>query len=126
MITLRTNMVTTHDYYLQTLIYETEDFYEDFSSDKEMFDFSNYSIKSEYQDNSNKLVVGEMKDETAGVANKEFIGLKPKICSYLVDETSEHEKAKSVNRNVVATIIHNEYKDILFNKKSLRRSINRI
>ena len=42
----------------------TGDVYEDFSNDKEMFDFSNYSTKSKYYDNSNKLVVGNMKDET--------------------------------------------------------------
>ena len=35
---------------------------------EKMFDFSNYSTKSKYYDNSNKLVVGKMKDETAGVA----------------------------------------------------------
>ena len=31
---------------------KTEDVYEDFSSSKEMFDFSNYSTKSKYFDNS--------------------------------------------------------------------------
>ena len=45
---------------------KTEDVYEDFSKDKEMFDFSNYSVKSKYCDESNKLVVGKMKDETGG------------------------------------------------------------
>ena len=40
---------------------KTEDVYEDFSNDKEMFDFSNYSTKSKYYDNSNKLVFGKMK-----------------------------------------------------------------
>ena len=55
-------------------VYEikTEDVYEDFSNDKEMFDFGNYSAKSKYYDHSNKLVVGKMKDETAGVAIEEF------------------------------------------------------
>ena len=38
-----------------------------------MFDFSNYSTKSKYYDNSNKLVIGKMKDETAGVAIEEFV-----------------------------------------------------
>ena len=41
-----------------------------------------------------------MKDETAGVMIEEFVGLKPKIYSFLVDENSEHKKAKSVNKNV--------------------------
>ena len=49
-----------------SLMYEIKT--EDFRNDKEMFDFSNYSTKSKYCDNSNKLVVGKMKDETAGVA----------------------------------------------------------
>ena len=34
--------------------------------------------KSKYYVNSNKFVVGKMKDETVGVAIKEFVGLKPK------------------------------------------------
>ena len=51
----------------------TEDVFEDFSKDKEMFDFSNYSTKPKYYDNSNKLVVGKMKDETGGVALKSLL-----------------------------------------------------
>ena len=35
---------------------EMEDVYEDFNSDKEMSDFNNYSTKSKYYDNTNKLV----------------------------------------------------------------------
>ena len=41
-------------------------------------------------------------------------------------ENSEHKKAKSVNKNAVLTIIHNEYKDVLLNNKCLRHSRNRI
>ena len=50
--------------YTDILMYEikTEDVYEDFSSNKEMFDFSNYSTKSKYYENSNKLVTGKIKD----------------------------------------------------------------
>ena len=44
---------------------KTEDVYKHFSSDKEIFDFSNYSTKSKYYDNSNKLVIGKVKDEVA-------------------------------------------------------------
>ena len=35
---------------------KTKDVYKDFSNDKEMFDFSNYTAYSKYYDNSNKLV----------------------------------------------------------------------
>ena len=45
-----------------------------------MLDFSNYP---KYYDDSIKLMVGKMKDETGRVAIKEFVGLKPKyIHSY--------------------------------------------
>ena len=50
----------------------TEDVYKDFSSDKEMSDFSNYSTKSNYYNDSNKLVIAKMKDETGDVAIQEF------------------------------------------------------
>ena len=46
---------------------KSEDVYENFRKDKEMFNFSNYSTKSKYYDDSNKLVVGKMKDKTGGV-----------------------------------------------------------
>ena len=95
-----------------SLIYEikTEDVYKNFSDDREMFNLSSYLIKSKYYDNSNKLVLGKMKDETAGVASEEFVGLKPKMYSYLVDDNSDHKKVKGINKNVIATISHNEYK----------------
>ena len=63
-----------------------------------MFDFSNYSIKSKYYDDSNKLVIGKMKDETGGVAIEEFVGLKPKLYSFLVDN-NENKKEKGMNKN---------------------------
>ena len=55
-----------------SLMYETKngDVYEIFSRDKELFDFSNYSPDSKCHDDSKKIVVGKMKDETAGVAVK--------------------------------------------------------
>ena len=65
-------------------------------------------------------MVGKMKDETAGVVIEEFVGLKPKMYSDLVDDNSQHKKAKGINKNVVAAISHNEYKDVMLNKKCLR------
>ena len=49
-----------------------------------MFDFTDYSTKSKYHDDSNKLAIEKMKDKTGGVAVEEFVGLKPKIYSFLV------------------------------------------
>ena len=53
-----------------------------------------------------------MKDETTGIAIEEFVGLKPKMYSYLVSDNIEHKKAKGV-----ATISQNEYKGVLPDKK---------
>ena len=66
----------------------------------------NYSTKSKYYNNSKKLIIGKMKDKTAGVAIEEFVRLKPKMYSLLFDN-SEHKKAKGANKNVVAKISHN-------------------
>ena len=77
---------------------KSENVYEDFISYKEMFGFNN--------DDSNKLIVGKMKDEIGGVVIEGFVGLKSKMYSVLVDD-SEHKKAKGVNKNVVVTIRHN-------------------
>ena len=46
--------------------------------------------------------------------------------SILVSDTSEYKKEKGVNKTFVAKISHNEYKDVLFYKKCLRHSMNRI
>ena len=45
---------------------------------------------------------------------------------FLVDDSSEHKKGKDMNKNIVATIRHNKYKDNLLNNKCLRHLMNRI
>ena len=52
--------------------------------------------------------------------------MKPKVYSFLVDDSSEHKKAKGVNRNVFVIVSHGEYKDALLNKKCLTHSMNKI
>ena len=79
-----------------------------------------YSTKPKYYNNSCKLVISKMKDETTGIAIKEFVGLWPKMYSFLVGHNSEHKTAKCVNENVVATISHNEYTNTLFKNKCIR------
>ena len=73
-----------------------------------MFDSSNYSSKSKCYDDSSKLVIGKMKDETGGIMIEEFVRLKSKIYSFMVSDNNEHKKSKQVNRNVIATKSHNE------------------
>ena len=66
---IKINMATTQGYYWPRLII-TEHASEHFSKDEEMFDCSNYSAESKYHEDWNELVVGKMKDKTAGVVIK--------------------------------------------------------
>ena len=89
---------------------------------KDLFDFSNYSKGSIFYDESNKKVVGIMKDEYGGNIMDEVIGLKSKMYSIKKIGGSESSTAKGVN---IATEF-NEFKDVLFNKKVIRHKMKRI
>ena len=80
---------------------------------KKMFDFSNYSSKSNFYDDSNKLVIGKMKDEML----RRF--------SFLI-VNNKHKKTKGVDQNVAGKIVHNEYKNVLLKNQCLRHLVNRI
>ena len=97
-----------------SLVYEikSENVYEEFYNWKDLFDFSNYSKDSKFYDESNKKVIGNMKDEYVGVVIVEFIRLKAKMYSIKKFDGSESSTAKGVN---IATKF-NEFKDVLFNK----------
>ena len=85
-----------------------EDAYEDLIKNKEMFDFTNYLIKSKDCHDSNKLVVGKIKDEMDDVAIEKFVGLKRTMYSFWVNDRSDHIKRIVANKNVVKEISHNE------------------
>ena len=63
-----------------SLAYEikSEDLHEEFFKQKHLFDFSNYPKDSKFFDETNKKVIGKMKDEFVGVIVEEFVGLKSK------------------------------------------------
>ena len=54
----------------------------------------NYSAMSKHYDDSNKLAVGKIKYETAGVDIKEFVGLNLRIHSFLENSNCEHQNKK--------------------------------
>ena len=66
-----------------SLTYEikSENVYEKFFKWKDLFDFSNYSKDSKFFNETNKKVIGKMKDEFGGVIVIEFVGLKSKMYS---------------------------------------------
>ena len=83
-----------------SLVYEikTEDVYEDFYGDKNLLDFSDYSLNSKFFNYVNKNVIGKMKDEFKGRKINEFIGLKSKMYSLISVDDEEVTKARGVNK----------------------------
>ena len=61
-----------------------------------------------------------MKYETTGVTIEEYVKLKPKMYSLLVDDCSVYKKAKDLNQNIAEKITHNEYEDASLNNKCIR------
>ena len=59
---------------------KTGNVYKHFGKDKEILDFSNYSVKPKCYDDWNKLRAGKMKDETGGIAIEEFVGFLSHKC----------------------------------------------
>ena len=99
------------------LIYEihTEDFYADIAGDVEdRFDTSGYIPDRPLPVEKNKKVIGLMKDELDGRVMKEFVGLRPKMYCYKVED-SELKKCKGIKKCVVKkTMRFENYKKCLF------------
>ena len=71
----------------------------------------------------NKKVNGMFKDELGGKIMKEFCGLRAKTYTYLMEDDSERKTAKGVKRCVVKRrLMLENYKDSLFNNKTIMRS----
>ena len=87
---------------------KTEDFFEDIANDVEKwFDTSNYdeNNKSLPPIGKNKKVIGLFKDELGGKCTKEFARLRAKTYAYLMDDNSEHKKAKETKKCIIKIIL---------------------
>ena len=107
---------------------ETEDFYKDISEDvKDRFDTSDYpeNHPSGIPTGINKKVLGMMKDETAGKIIKEFVGLRAKLYSFIMEDGKENKRCKGVKKQVVeSSITHEDYKTCLRTGKEQLRKQN--
>ena len=94
-----------------SLCYEiqTKDFYKDIFKHKELFNLSD--MKGEYNNSTNKKVIGKMKMEYPDNLIKEFIGLKSKMYSIKLDDDKESKKAKGVKTYVIKKDLKHEYYD---------------
>ena len=121
-----------------SLVYKikTEDVYEDFYQDKNLFDFSDYLLNSKFFNPANKKVIDKIKDlkreefkgrevqneEFKGIIISEFVKLKSKMYSLIDVDDEEFTKAKGVNRRMR----DKEFCDVFFNKKVIRHNVKRI
>ena len=99
-----------------------DDVYEKVYENKDLFDFSDYSKESKFYDNSKKKLIGKMKDEMSGKVISEFVGLKSKMYSLVTVDDEEKVRAKGINKK----LRHDEFYDILFDKKVIRHNMKRI
>ena len=111
-----------------SLMYQikTKDFYKDISSDvMDKFDTSDYppNHPSGIPTGLNKKVIGMFKDEVAGKQITHFVGLRPKLYSYKVEDEAELKKCKGIKKNVVKKKIDfDDYVKCLFSgEKALRK-----
>ena len=97
---------------------KSEDFHEGIADDVEKwFDTSSYDghDKRLLPIGKNKKVIGLFKDEFGGKIMKELVALKAKTYSNLMDDDSEHKKAKWTEKCVIKRrLMFENYKDFLF------------
>ena len=104
----------------------TKDFYKDINPDViDKFDTSDYPTNhpSGIQTGVNKKVIGMFKDEVAGKQITHFVGLRPKLYSYKVEDEKELKKCKGIKKNVVKkSIDFDDYVKCLFTgEKEMRK-----
>ena len=76
-----------------------EDFYEDIANDVEKrFDTSNYETDRSLPTEKNKKVIGLMKDELAGKIMTEFVALRLKTYSYLMDDGNSDNGTHAIKK----------------------------
>ena len=106
---------------------KTEDFYKDTANDVEKrFDTSNHEVNRPLPTGKNKKVIGLMKDELGGKIIMEFVTLRPKTYSYLINDCKEDKKAKGTKKCVIKRMIKfNDYKNCLLKYKVILKSQQR-
>ena len=108
------------------ILVKTEDFYKDIADDVDKwFDTSKYKK----DDNKplpieiNEGVLGKFEDELKGKIMTEFIALRAKTYAYLLNDESEHKKAKGTKKCIIKwELTFKNYKDSLFNNEVVIKS----
>ncbi len=110
-----------------SLVYQifTEDFYKDMEDIKDKLDTGNFPESHSLFSKSNNKKVGKFKDENGGKIMKEFVGLKPKMYSYInYNNENSHVKAKGVNTSASKLLRHKDYLDCYEKSVSTKCKMN--
>ena len=84
---------------------KTENVYEGFADEAgKRFDTSNYEVDRPLPKGINKKVIGWMKDGLGEKIITEFVALRPKACSYLIDDGNKYKKVKETKKYVIKRI----------------------
>ncbi len=98
-----------------SLMYQifSENVYEKLYKDrKQYFDFCEFPKNSPFFDENNKRKIGYFKDEAKGQYISEFVGLRPKMYSYLIKNekgNEEKHRAKGIQSAVSKNLRHENY-----------------
>ena len=107
---------------------QTDDFYHDIKYDiTKKFDTSDYvdNHTSGIKTGVNKKVIGKFKDEVGGKQITHFVGLRPKLYTFKVEEKGETRKAKGLKKNVIKkSLSFEDYKKCLFTEDELMKEMN--
>lgn len=98
---------------------KAENITKDYYKNKELFNFSNYLERSKYYDDTNRLVVGKIKDETDGQPIKHLKTLKAKISSYITEDDHKCKRTKGIDKNVNNKKEFEDKKNILTSIKNM-------
>ena len=86
--------------YTDSLVYDiqTKDVYNDIKENINLLDTSDYPENHVAYSMRNKKTLGKIKDETNGHPIKEFVGLRPKMYSMMLDDDTEKKTAKGISK----------------------------
>ena len=103
---------------------KTQDFYKNIPDDvKKRFDTSNYEVNRPLPAGKNKKVIGLMKDELGGTIMTEFVALRQKTYSYLMDDGGSDKKAKGTKKCVIKRgLKFNDYRNCLLKNEIILKS----
>ena len=88
--------------------------------------YSNYEVNRPLPTEKNKKVIGLMKDELGGKIITEFVTLRPKTYSYLINDCKEDKKAKGTKKCVIKRMIKfTNYKNCLLKDAVILKSQQR-